>query len=120
MDKGKSVVAFLYAAAVIIVPFIDRGGQPTATEYVQMAIGVVTALGVYLVPLVLGHTWVKSAVGALLAALQVAVTLIDNGLNGNDVLMIVLAALAALGILVAPAKSDTGVAVGFGGDAALR
>ena len=119
-SKGKVVVAFLYALASLAVPFIDGGRAPTAVEWTQILIAAVTAVGVYIAPIIPEATWVKSAVGFLLAGLNVLTTVIMDGVSGNDVLMIVLAALAAIGITVAPARSANGAAVGVGGDALVR
>lgn len=114
---GKSIIAFLYALAVVIIPFLDGGHAPTATEYVQIAIAATTAAGVYLAPIIPQAPWTKSAVGALLAGLQILVTVIDNGVNGADVLMIVTAVAGALGIYLAPAVSTNRAAVTWGRDA---
>lgn len=116
MEKGKAWIAALYAVAVVAVPLFDHG-QPTSTEWVQIVLAALTAVTVYLVPLVPAYPWIKSAVGALTAGAQVLVTVIDGGVNGNDVLMIVFAAAGALGIALAPAASPaTNTAVGWGTD----
>jgi hypothetical protein len=49
--------------------------------------------------------WAKTAVAALLAALNVLVTVIAHGVSAYDVTEIVLAVLTALGVGVAPAVS---------------
>lgn len=116
-EKGKAVVAWLYAIAVVVVPFIDGGGrEPSPAEGVQIAIAVVTAFAVHIAPIIPQAPWVKSAVGAVLAGLQVLVTVIVDGVQGNDVLMIVFAIASALGIVLAPAQSANGAAVGWGSD----
>lgn len=116
-NAGKSIIAFLYAVAVVVIPFIDGGGAPDSGQWVSIAIAAVTAAGVYLTPLIPQAPWAKTAVGALLAGLQVLVTVIDGGVNGSDVLLIVVAVATALGIQLAPAKSANGVAVPWGPDA---
>lgn len=118
-NAGKAIIAFLYAVAVVAVPVFSGDHVPSATEWVQIFIAVATWAGVYLAPLVPGATWVKSAIGAVLAGLQVLVTIVDNGVDGNDVLLIVFAIAGALGIVLAPASSPNGAAVGWGGDAEL-
>jgi hypothetical protein len=116
-NAGKSIIAFLYAVAVVAVPIFNDGHHtPTAPEWVQIAIAATTAVAVYITPLIRQATWVKSAAGATLAGLQVLVTVVDNGVSGNDILMIVFAVAAALGIILAPAASANGVRVGWGGD----
>jgi hypothetical protein len=116
---GKAIIAFAYAVAVIAVPiFSGDSPAPRPDEWVQIGIAVVTAASVYLAPLAPGATWVKSLIGALLAALQVLTTAIVGGVDGNDVLMIVFAVAGALGIVLAPAASAvTRTAVGWGSDA---
>jgi hypothetical protein len=114
---GKAIVAFLYAVAVAVIPQVtgDRSAEPA--ELVAIAIAIVTAVATYLVPLAPSAPGIKTAVAALLAALQVAATLIlDGALDSNDLLLIAATALGALGIAVAPAESKTGVAVGWGSD----
>lgn len=113
-DKGKAIFAALYAIAVVAVPFFDGAGrEPSPAEGVQIAIAVVTAIGVYITPLIPGARWTKTAVAVVLAALQVLVTVIVDGVSGNDVLMIAFAVAGALGIAVAPARSTNGTRVGW-------
>lgn len=113
---GKSVVAFVYACAVIAVPFVSGDGGVDVSEGVAIAIGVVTAVMTWLIPLAPGVKWTKTAVGAVLAALQVAATVVTDGVDSNDWLLIAFALLSAAGIALAPAASSTGAAVGFGSD----
>lgn len=102
---GKSVVAFLYAVAVAAVPFLSGDGRVDASEGVAIAIAACTAALTWLVPLVPAAPWTKTAVGALLAGLQVAATVIVGGVDGNDWLLISAAVLGTLGIAAAPAAS---------------
>lgn len=122
-NKGKAYVALiplLYSLAAVIVPWADRGTAPNGAEWVQIFIGLATSLAVYLVPLVPQHTWIKSAIGAVLAGLGALATVLVGGVTGSELLDVAVYALAALGIVIAPATSDTGVAVGVGGDAPIR
>lgn len=116
---GKALVAALYAAAVVAVPLFEGNHRPDPAEWVQIMIALLTAVTVYVVPVVKGAAWVKTAVGALLAVAQVLVTVINDGINGNDALMIVFALAGALGIYLAPADSTSlrsGTRVGWGTD----
>lgn len=116
--KIKSFVAALYAVAVVAVPLLSGDHVPSPAQWVQIVIAALTAVLVYLVPLVPTAPWLKSAVGALLAGAQVLVTVIDNGVTGNDYLVIAFAVAGALGIVLAPATSPaTDTAVGWGSDA---
>lgn len=114
---GKSLVAALYAIAATIIPLVDDGHVDPA-EGVSIAIAVVTAASVYVVPLAPGSRWAKSVAALLLAGLNVAATVIlDGHLDATEMLMIVAAALGAIGVTLAPAASPaTGTAVGWGSD----
>lgn len=113
---GKTIVAFLYAAFTGFAPLWTGDHKYDAAEAVATAIAVVTAAAVYLVPLAPGVGWTKSAVAFLLAALNVAaVVILDGAIDVPEWLMIVTAALAAIGVKVAPAESPaTGVKVATG------
>jgi hypothetical protein len=117
---GKFVVSFLYAVAVVAVPFFSGDHHIDPSEGVAIGIAVCTAALTYLVPLVPGATWTKTAVGAVLAGLQVATTVIVGGVDSNDWLLIAFAVLSALGIQLAPAISTTGTGVSWGSDTAIR
>jgi hypothetical protein len=108
---GKSLVAALYAVAVVAVPLFSGDHHVDPSEGVAIGIALCTALLTYLVPLVPGARWAKTAVGAVLAGLQVATTVIVGGVDSNDVLLISLAVLSFLGIAVAPAISNVGTPV---------
>lgn len=117
---GKSIIAFLYFVATAAVPFLSGDHHVDPSEGVAIAIAVCTAALTYLVPLAPGVRWVKSAVGAVLAGLQIAATQILGGIDGNDWLLIAAAVIGALGIVIAPAVSSTGTGVGWGSDTLTR
>lgn len=118
---GKSIVAFLYALAVAAVPLFSGDHHIDPSEGVAIGIAACTAALTFLVPLVPSAPWTKTAVGAVLAGLQVATTVIVGGVDGNDVLLIAFAVLSFLGIAVAPAVSPTtGARVGWGSDSLTR
>lgn len=117
---GKSIIAALYAVAVVAVPLFSGDKHIDPSEGVAIVIAVCTAALTYLVPLARSATWVKTAIGAVLAGAQVATTVIIGGVDSNDVLLIAFAVLSALGIQLAPAESTTGVGVSWGSDAVVR
>ena len=118
---GKFIVGFLYAVATTAVPFFSGDHHVDPSEGVAIAIAVCTAALTWLVPLVPSAPWIKSAVAAALAGLQILATVIIGGVDGNDILLIAFAVLSALGISVAPADSPkTGTAVGWGSDAPTK
>lgn len=101
---GKSVAAVAFALVFAIQSAV-ADGRITTVEGVQIAIGVTTAVGVYLVPMHPQWQWSKTAVAVLLAVLNVAVTLIMRGWVAADWTDLILAALTALGVGAAPAQS---------------
>lgn len=117
---GKSIVAAVYAVAVVAVPFFSGDKHIDPSEGVAIGIAVCTAALTYLVPLAPSATWTKTAIGALLAGLQVATTVIVGGVDSNDIMLIAFAILSALGIYLAPAQSATGTGVDWGSDSPTR
>lgn len=109
---GKAIVAAVYAVAVVAVPLFSGDHHVDPSEGVAIGIALCTALLTYLVPLVPGARWAKTAVGAVLAGLQVAATVIIGGVDSNDWLLIAFAVASFLGIAVAPAISNVGTPVG--------
>ena len=118
---GKFIVGFLYAVATAAVPLFSGDHHVDPSEGVAIAIAVCTAALTWLVPLVPSAPWIKSAVAAALAGLQVLATVIIGGVDGNDIMLIAFAVISALGISVAPADSPkTGTAVGWGSDSPTK
>lgn len=117
---GKSIFAALYAVAVVAVPLFSGDKHIDPSEGVAIGIAICTAALTYLVPLAPSAPWIKTAVGAVLAGLQVATTVIIGGVDSNDVLLIAFAILSALGIQLAPAVSTSGVGVTWGSDSPTR
>jgi hypothetical protein len=117
---GKFIVSFFYAVAVVAVPLFSGDRHIDPSEGVAIGIAVCTAALTYLVPLVPSASWTKTAIGAVLAGLQVATTVIVGGVDSNDVLLIAFAILSALGITLAPAVSTTGTGVDWGSDSPTR
>jgi hypothetical protein len=118
---GKAIAGFLYAVLFTAIPFVSGDHHLDPVEGVTVAIAFVTNAGVFLVPLAPGLKWTKTVVGALLAGLQVAATVIlDSAIDANEALMIATAVLGALGIATAPAASDPPYPPGLGGAAEAR
>ena len=117
---GKFIVSFFYAVAVVAVPFVSGDHHVDPSEGVAIGIAICTAALTYLVPLAPSAPWTKTVIGAVLAGLQVATTVIVGGVDSNDWLIIAFAFLSALGIQLAPAISTTGTGVTWGSDAPAR
>lgn len=101
---GKVIAALVFAAITAVQAAISDG-HLTPTEWVQVAIAVTTAAIVWLVPALPQAPWTKTALGAVLAALNVLVTVIAHGVSAYDLTEIALAVLTALGVGLAPAVS---------------
>lgn len=118
---GKAWIAIAYAVAVAVQVALGGDGRIEADEWVQMGIALATAVAVYMVPITTNYKWMKTAVAVVLALLQALATVLLDGLEPNDWLTLVLAALGAIGVFFAPATSfnpsGTGnVSVPFGTD----
>lgn len=101
---GKAIAAALLAV-VSFAASVYADGIVTDDEKVQVAIAVATAVSVYLVP-ILGWPWMKTAISAVLAALNVLATVIIGGLDNNDMVQIIVAMLTVAAVAVTPARSD--------------
>ena len=110
---GKALVAAVYAVAIVAIPLFTGDNHVDPAEGVTIATATCTALLTDLVPLVPSATWTKTAVGAVLAGLGVLSTVIGDGIDANDLLLIAASVLGALGITLAPAISPaTGARAG--------
>lgn len=106
---GKVIMAVLGAAVFTAYGFLDDGHLVT-DEIIKIIIAVVLAINVYVVPVTPEWPWMKTAIGAVLAALQVLVVVIVGGVTTQEVVEIVIAVLTALGVAVTPAISHNGQA----------
>lgn len=99
---GKS----LAAGAALVVTAAQAAlsdGHLTQAEDLQICIALATAAGVYLVPAVPRWPQTKTLVAFVLAMLEVAVTLIDNGVSSADWTAIILGGLTVITVGAAPA-----------------
>lgn len=101
---GKAIVAALLAVVTAAHTFASDEFI-TAAEWIQIAIAAVTAISVYLVP-IFEYAWMKTAIAVVLAALNVLVTLIADGVTSGDLVQVLMSALTVLLVAFAPARSD--------------
>jgi hypothetical protein len=101
---GRAIVAVITAGGVLLASALTDGHVDTG-EGVQIAIQVVTAASVYLAPNLPYSGGVKTALAAILAMLNLAATLITDGLTSAEIINLVLAGLGVLGVGVAPSES---------------
>lgn len=101
---GKALAAALLAVVTAVHTMVSDE-VVTRAEWIQIAIAVVTAVSVYLVP-IWEYAWMKTAIAVILAALNVLVTLIADGVSSGDLVQVLLSALTVLLVAFAPARSD--------------
>lgn len=108
---GKSIAAALVVVATAVQAALSdsaTGGRLTQIEGVQIAIAAVNAALVFLVPNVPQWPWAKTVLAALLAALQLATSLIVDGIGSADVSALIIAVLMVLAPAMSPSTSVTG------------
>lgn len=120
---GKPIMSVLVNAAFVVYLALAAtspgGAGITAVERVLIAVAAVQAVQTYIIPLAAQYPWTKTAAGATLAGLAIAVTALGDGWQSEDWFIVAFEVAAALGIAVAPAVSDNGVRARAGiGDAA--
>lgn len=119
---GKPIVSTLVLGAVALYVALagtsHGGARVVDIEWIAIAFAITQGAATYIVPLAAQYPWGKTAVGAILAGLEVAAVVIVGGLDTQEWFLIGFAVLSALGIAVAPAVSDNGVRARAGiGDA---
>lgn len=102
---GKAIIAFLFAVYTVVVPLFSGDHHIDPAEGIIVALAIGNNLLVYIVPLTKSFSGAKSVVNALMAGLVVAQTQIAGGIDAQDVMLIIGAVVAALGVVVAPAYS---------------
>lgn len=118
--KPLASVLVLAALALYVALGADTHGGTRIVDIEWVAIAFAGAQGVatYLIPLAPEYPWAKTAIGAVLAGLDVLAVVILGGLDAQELFLIGFAVASALGIAVAPARSGNGVQARFGiGDA---
>lgn len=103
---AKSVVAILITIISAIVAFATDGNVDT-TEWINVAIAGVGAVAVYYGPNTRYAPYTKGVLAALTAVLVLLTSLITGGLQGTEVLQLVIAAAGAVGVYAVPNKGYT-------------
>lgn len=107
---GKAIMSVLGSVAVLLYLYLEQGDQRIdRVEGVQLGIVGAQSLLVYVVPLAAQYRWVKSAVEWTLAGLLALASVILDGVQLADYIVIGLAVLSAAGVAVTPARSDNGI-----------
>ncbi len=101
---GKCIAAALVAVLTALHTSLSDGTL-TDQEAVQVAVATATAFSVWLVP-ALAYPWMKTAVAAVLATLNMMTTAIVGGIDHGDLVQLGLSALTVLAVGATPAQSD--------------
>lgn len=107
MVFAKALVAVLMAALVSFQTLATDG--VSVQDWASIAVAVLTAVGVYLIPNVPASlSWAKTAVAMLLAGAQAAVQVTaTGGIDGQGWLTILIAAIGVISVYVVPNKTAT-------------
>jgi hypothetical protein len=99
---AKGLVSVVMALLVAVQPFVQGGF--TVQADCSIAVAVLSAIGVYLVPNLPGSlSWAKTAVAVLLAGAQAAVQVAAaDGITPQGWITVLLAALGVVGVYVVP------------------
>lgn len=111
---GKALTSFLFAVGITAWQKFSGDRSIDLTEAVVIILAFGNAALTWVVPLVPQYPWAKSAASAIVAAATVATTLVFDGIQGDDLAIIIATAAQALGVKIAPAESDNGVKVEAG------
>ena len=107
----KAIVA-IAAAALVVLGAALTDNEVTTVELVNIAIAIVTAIGVYLVPNLDDgpRRYAKAIVAFLGAALAALLTVLTDGVTASEWITVVLAALGAIGVTILPNRGDFALA----------
>lgn len=99
----QAVIAVLVALAAVWT------GGVTPTEWINVSIVGVTALGVFAAPNVPGAAYTKAILSALGAALVVLASAITGGISFPEMVQVIVAAAGAVGVFAFENKPRLGV-----------
>lgn len=107
---GKAIMSVLGSVAVLVYLYLDQGDrQIDRIEGVQLAIIGTQSVLVYVVPVASHARWVKTGAEWILAGLLALASVIVDGWQVSDGIVIGLAVLSAAGVAISPARSDNGI-----------
>jgi hypothetical protein len=102
---GKTIMGFLGALALVVIPYVTGNHHPDASEWLTIILGALQLALVWLVPLAPGARWVKTAISLGITVVNVLAIAIVGGIDGNDIAMLITAVLTFFGIAVTGAVS---------------
>jgi len=101
MSHFKALVAVLMAGLVSYQTLATDG--VSVQDWCSIAVAVIGAVGVYLIPNTPALDWAKAGVAVLLAGAQAAVQVSGDGvISGTEWLTVAIAAIGVISVYVAP------------------
>lgn len=113
MNYWKAIAAVAAAGFGAVAAALTGDGAVDATEGINIVIMVLGAAAVLVAPNVPGSRYTKLAHAALTAVAVAAASLVADGLSWTDAAQLVVAALGALGVYLAPYRVPVSVAAYF-------
>lgn len=115
LAKVSGILVATALSAILAALTGDQTIEPT--EWVNVIIGAVGVLAVYVVPNVTGSaaTYAKGIVAALTAVLVLAQSMISDGISGTEWIQLAMAALGALGVVALPGPAPVAARPAAGG-----
>lgn len=108
MTYAKCVLAIIASGLSAAIVALTDDGVFNNVEKINVAIAVVSAVGVFYVPNAVNAKVAKAVVAVLMAILTLAVQLIAGGFTLSEWLQLAMAGLAALGVYgIANSPSST-------------
>lgn len=111
---GKAIVSLLFAVGIAAWQKYSGDRNIDLAEAVVITLAFGNAVMTWIVPLVPEYPWAKSAASAIVAAATMATSLVLDGIQGDDLTVIITVAVQALGVKFAPAMSNNGVSAPAG------
>lgn len=101
------LLGLLVMAIVTTIQQVNADGHVSASEWVMVAVQAVMAINVYLTANLPQYSKMKSYVAAVIVVLQVLVASISGGLTTNEIINLIIAFVAALGVHFTPQPVTT-------------
>jgi hypothetical protein len=106
MRYAKTIAALFVAGLTVLASALTDGYVSTG-EGVQIAVAVTTAASVFLVPNVPQWPGMKTGIAVVLAVLNLATTLITDGLSAAEIVNLILAGLGVIAVYAVPNSPAT-------------
>lgn len=114
MKYGKPAISFLLAVAYLIYQKYSGDRHIDGVEWALIIAAFGNSLIVYVVPLVPEYRWAKTAASAVTALGTGLLAVSLNGYTNDELITVLLGVAQFLGVAIAPAVSDNGVAAKAG------